>query len=200
MGFSDRLRAWFKGQGKRSSPSKSTESASRSSTKELSDFVRSRDGVEAYLEPKTAVYSTTLLLVAADGEYLRRPIKDRSHAAEFCGRHNIPLYDAAKVGYPRRMRDYEQGRSTRKVDLSELPPWPGDDVITPDVAGPPPPPTNEPGPTELRDDPEPDPGSRDTDAASGDRSTTDPPPRRQERRQPGRGHLPSDDDPGGRSG
>ncbi len=141
MGFSDRLRAWFKGEGKRTSPSKSTDSASRSSTKELDEFVRSREGVEGYLEPKTAIYSTTLLLVADDGEYLRRPIKDRAQAGDFCGRCNIPLYDAAKVGYPKRMRDYEQGRRPRKVDLSELPPWPGEDVAGSDSDGPPPPPS-----------------------------------------------------------
>jgi hypothetical protein len=144
VGFSDRLRAWFKGESKPRKQVKSTDSASRSSTKELEEFVRSRTGVEGYLEPKTAIYSTTLLLVADDGEYLRRPIKGRDQAGEFCGRINIPLYDAAKVGYPRRMREYEQGQRPRKVDLSELPPWPGDDP--PDIGmadGPPPPPPGE---------------------------------------------------------
>lgn len=148
MGFSDRLRAWFKGEGKQTSPSRgskrkgtSTEAASRSATKELEEFVRTRQGVEGFLEPKTAIYSTTLLLVADDGEYLRRPIKSREQAGEFCGKVNIPLYDAAKVGYPRRMRDYEQGNRPPKVDLSELPPWPGDDPPDlPPADGPPPPP------------------------------------------------------------
>src|SRR5690625_577335 len=99
------------------------------------------------------------------------------------------------------MRDLQRGRSTRKFALSELPPWPGDDVPAPDVAGPPPPPVNEPGSPDtgqLGDEPEPAPESEDPDATDGDRSAADPPPRRQ-RRQPGRGHLPSDDDPG-RSG
>lgn len=140
MGFTDRLRSWFKGEAKRSAPSRSSDTSSRSSTKELEEFVRSRVGVEAFLEPRTAIYSTTLLLVADDGEYLRRPVKNRDQAGEFCGKINIPLYDAAKVGYPKRMRDYDQGNRPRKVDLSELPPWPGDDP--PDDAGPdgPPPP------------------------------------------------------------
>ncbi len=140
MGFTDRLRAWFKGDSKRTKP-KSTDDSSRSSTKELEEFVRSRTGVEAFLEPKTAIYSNTLLLVADDGEYLRRPIKGRDQAREFCGKGDIPLYDAAKVGYPQRMRDYEQGRRPRRVELSELPPWPSDDVADGSVAdGPPPPP------------------------------------------------------------
>lgn len=155
MGFTDRLRAWFKGEGKRRSPAKSTESASRSSTKELEEFVRTRTGVEGFVEPKTAIYSTTLLLVADDGEYLRRPIKDRNQAGEFCGKSNIPLYDAAKVGYPRRMREYEQGRRPRKVDLSELPPWPVDDLADGTTSdGPPPPPSERevgPDPDDLPD-------------------------------------------------
>lgn len=122
------MRAWFRGETKRSAPSPSTGKASRASTKDLEEFIRSRSGVEAFLEPRTAVYATTLLLVAADGEYLRRPVTDRSQAVELCGRHNVPLYDAAKVGYPRRMRDYDQGVRRDHVDLGDLPPWPGDDA------------------------------------------------------------------------
>jgi hypothetical protein len=142
VSFSDRLRAWFKGESKRSAPSKSTEPASRASTRDLEEFVSSRVGVEAYLEPKTAIYSTTLLLVADDGEYLRRPVKDREQAGAFARKLNLPLYDAAKVGYPKRMRDYDQGKRPRRVDLSELPPWPGDDDHDPQRGdeGPPPPP------------------------------------------------------------
>lgn len=146
VSFSDRLRAWFKGESKRSAPSKSTGPASRASTKDLEEFAASRHGVEAYLEPKTAIYSTTLVLVADDGEYLRRPIKDRDQASDLARKLNLPLYDAAKVGYPKRMRDYDQGKRPRRVDLSELPPWPGDDVSDVDRGddgpppGPPPPP------------------------------------------------------------
>ncbi|GGI04195.1 oxidoreductase [Egicoccus halophilus] len=145
MGFSDRLRAWFKGESKRSAPSPSTDKASRATLRELEGFVESRAGVEAYLEPKTAIYSTTLLLIADDGEYLRRPVRDRGQATEFCGRVNIPLYDAAKVGYPRRMKDYDRGVRPQRVNLDDLPPWPGDDVGD---NGPPPPP---PPPAAPRD-------------------------------------------------
>jgi uncharacterized protein YecE (DUF72 family) len=113
---------------KRAAPSPSTAKASRTSVKDLEGFLTSRSGVEAFLEPRTAVYATTLLLVAADGEYLRRPIDDRTQATDLCGRHNVPLYDAAKVGYPRRMRDYDRGIRRDHVDLSQLPPWPGEDV------------------------------------------------------------------------
>jgi hypothetical protein len=148
VGFSDRLRAWLRGESKRRAPSPSTDTASRAAVKELEAFVRSRIGVEAYVEPKTAIYSTTIVLVADDGEYFRRPIKDRDAARRFAAELNIPLYDAAKVGYPRRMRDYDRGQRPRRVDLSELPPWPGDDERgggPPD--GPPPPPPGPPPPS-----------------------------------------------------
>ncbi|MFT5564734.1 MAG: hypothetical protein ACI970_001469 [Myxococcota bacterium] len=125
----DRVKAWFKGDNPgRRAPSPSAAAASKVSTKEIEAFLDSRNGVEAFIEPKTAIYSTTLLLVAADGEYLRRPIRDRDQASKVCETRGVPLYDAAKVGYPKRMRDYDQGIKRDTVDLSELPPWPGDDA------------------------------------------------------------------------
>lgn len=127
MNFRERLLAWFKGEKKRKAPSKSTAGASSSAAKELHEFFRSRSGVEGYLEPKTAIYSTTLLLVAADGEYLRRPVRDREQAVAVCEKHGAPLYDAAKVGYPKRMRDYDRGIRRDTVSLEDLPPWPGED-------------------------------------------------------------------------
>ncbi len=96
-------------------------------TGELESFARTRRGVEAYLEPRTNLYAASLLLVADDGEYLRRAIRDPQHAAALCRRLEIPLYEAAKVGYPRRLRDFERGSPSRRVELSDLPPWPGDE-------------------------------------------------------------------------
>lgn len=129
MGFLDRVKAWFKGEdARRRAPSKSTAAASKISTKEIEEFIATREGVEAFLEPKTAIYSVTLLLVAADGEYLRRPIRDRDQAVKVCDDRGVPLYDAGKVGYPQRMRDYDQGIRRNQVDIGDLPPWPGDDA------------------------------------------------------------------------
>jgi hypothetical protein len=128
VGLFDRMRAWFKGEStRRRSPSPSTAAASKVSTKEIEEFIASRTGVEAFLEPKTAIYNTTLLLVAADGEYLRRPIRDRNQAGKVCGDLDVPLYEAAKVGYPQRMKDYDRGIKRQTVDLDDLPPWPGED-------------------------------------------------------------------------
>lgn len=130
MGFADRIRAWFKGEtkGTRKAPSPSTSRANRTSTRELEEFISSRAGVEGFVEPATTIYPMTLLLVAADGEYLRRPVHDRPQATEVCEKAQIPIYDAAKVGYPRRMRDYDRGIKRDSVSLDELPPWPGEDA------------------------------------------------------------------------
>lgn len=127
MSIVDRIRAWFKGETKREAPSKSTSAPTTEAAKELQSFMRSREGVEGYLEPKTAIYSTTLLLVAGNGEYLRRPVRDRDHAASICKKQGVPLYEAQKVGYPKRMRDYDAGRRRDTVSLEDLPPWPGDE-------------------------------------------------------------------------
>jgi hypothetical protein len=76
----------------------------------LRDFIRSRQGVEAYLEPRTAVTDTTVVLVAADGEWTRRRVSDPDAAQSLAKKHAIPLYDAVKVGYPQRMREWTARR------------------------------------------------------------------------------------------
>jgi hypothetical protein len=141
----DRLRQWMRGEKVRPAArrAESRQEPSNQATKDLEQFAGSRRGVEAFLEPRTALYSTTLLLVADDGEYLRRPLASPDAARSFCTRLEVPLYDATKVGYPKRMRDYDLGERPKPVDLSELPPWPGSED-TPGAVddGPPPPPQN----------------------------------------------------------
>ena len=82
----------------------------------LEQFVTSRRGVEGFVEPRTAVSDVTLLLVAHDGEWTRRRVPSVQWAHAFCNHHRVPSYDAAVVGIPQRMRDYNaqqrgQGRS-----------------------------------------------------------------------------------------
>jgi len=76
----------------------------------LTDFARSRRGVEGFVEPRTAVSDVTLLLVAHDGEWTRRRVPSVAWAHEFANRHGVPSYDAAVVGYPDRMREYNRRR------------------------------------------------------------------------------------------
>ena len=81
-----------------------------------------REGVEGFVEPPTPVYAMTLCLVAADGEYLRQPIKDEKAGRRLCGEYGVPMYDARIVGYPKRMRDYERGVRSNRISLEDLPP------------------------------------------------------------------------------
>lgn len=73
----------------------------------LRSWALRRQGVEAYLEPRTMVTETTLVLVAHDGEWTRRRIPGPAAAQRFAHKLGIPCYEVAKVGYPQRMRDYQ---------------------------------------------------------------------------------------------
>ncbi len=72
----------------------------------IRDFATTRVGVEAFVEPRTAVTDTTVVLVARDGEWTRRRVPSAQAAHILCNDLRIPSYDAAVVGYPARMRDW----------------------------------------------------------------------------------------------
>jgi hypothetical protein len=72
----------------------------------LEDFVRTRVGVEAFVEPPTAVLPPTVLLVASSGEWTRRRVPDTTVVRDLAGELRVPVYDARLVGYPQRMRDW----------------------------------------------------------------------------------------------
>ena len=76
--------------------------------KHLEEFARTRRGVEGFVEPRTAVSDVTILLVAHDGEWTRRRVPSVQWAHRFANKHGIPSYDAAVVGYPARMREYNR--------------------------------------------------------------------------------------------
>ena len=76
--------------------------------KHLFDFIHSRRGVEGFVEPRTTVTDVTLLLVAHDGEWTRRRVPSVQWAHEFANRNGVPSYDAALVGVPQRMREYNR--------------------------------------------------------------------------------------------
>ncbi|GAA0540323.1 hypothetical protein GCM10011581_48670 [Saccharopolyspora subtropica] len=64
-------------------------------------------GVEGYLEPRTTVTETTLMLIAHDGEWTRRRVDGPAAAFRLARQLGIPCYEVAKVGYPQRYRDYQ---------------------------------------------------------------------------------------------
>ncbi len=72
----------------------------------LTEFVRTRRGVEAYVEPATTVTPPTVLLVASTGEWTRRRMLDPALVQGLVDDLHVPVYDARLVGYPQRMRDW----------------------------------------------------------------------------------------------
>jgi len=72
----------------------------------LREFAGSHPGVEAFVEPPTVVTATTVVFVAASGEWTRRRIADAATAHSLANALGVPSYDAVVVGYPQRMRDW----------------------------------------------------------------------------------------------
>jgi hypothetical protein len=80
----------------------------------LEDFISSREGVEGFVEPRTAVSDVTLLLVAWDGEFTRRRVPSADWAYAFCRRRGVAAYEAGVVGIPQRMREYIRRQKERE--------------------------------------------------------------------------------------
>jgi hypothetical protein len=78
----------------------------RAAEAHLAEFARSRSGVEAYIEPRTAVTETTVVFVATSGEWTRRRVAGPQAAHALARTLGIPAYDAGVVGYPQRMREW----------------------------------------------------------------------------------------------
>jgi hypothetical protein len=82
----------------------------------MEQFVQSRSGVEGFIEPRTTVTETTVILIAYDGEWTRRRVAGPDAARQFAHRIGIPIYDVRLVGYPQRMRDYNERRKRASND------------------------------------------------------------------------------------
>jgi hypothetical protein len=74
----------------------------------LRAWAATHEGVEAFVEPRTAVTETTMILVAKDGEWTRRRVSGPDGARKLARSLKIPVYDAEIVGYPKRMRDHDE--------------------------------------------------------------------------------------------
>ncbi len=93
---------WRRGRGRARAPHDGSDL--ESATAHLTDFVRTRRGVEAYVEPATNVTATTVVLIAHDGEWTRRALPSRPQAFEVARGLDVPVYDVNLTGYPARMR------------------------------------------------------------------------------------------------
>ena len=91
--------------------------------KKLEEFASTHYGVEAYLEPRTATWAESLLLVARDGQWARSEVSDRGQAESFCKKIGVPFYDAAIVGYPDRMKGTKGKPAPEAPSAEELEAW-----------------------------------------------------------------------------
>ena len=107
MSLGDRIRAFF---SKKNNPELTT----------LETFLAESEGVEGYIEPKTATNPTTLLLVDREGRHERAPVREPEDAFAFCERRGVPVYDVNVMGYPQRMKDFMRGRRSTGVDEAIL--------------------------------------------------------------------------------
>jgi hypothetical protein len=105
MGFRDLIRRTRRASGSSSGTMRTSDNADE---KHLAEWARARRGVEGFVEPRTAVTDVTVLLVAHDGEWTRRRVPSVEWAHRFANKLGIPSYDAAVVGYPSRMREYNK--------------------------------------------------------------------------------------------
>jgi hypothetical protein len=112
MGVFDRLRG-AAGGGRRGTLDRASE---QTDLAHLEQFVATRRGVEGYVEPRTAVTETTIVLVAADGEWTRRRIAGPHMARRLQQDLGIPVYDAQVTGYPQRMREWSSRQTTNRLD------------------------------------------------------------------------------------
>lgn len=81
--------------------------AERGDEAHLREWMAAHEGVEAFVEPRTTVTDTTMLLVDKDGAWTRRRIAGPAGARKLAKSLKIPVYDVEILGYPQRMRDHD---------------------------------------------------------------------------------------------
>jgi hypothetical protein len=98
-------------KGRRRAPKAKAQLTPREDQRAIKDFVATRTGVEAFVEPRTLAQEFSVVLVATDGEWLRFHLPDDSWLLKFAHKHGVPVYDAGVLGYPKRMKDYRRGQA-----------------------------------------------------------------------------------------
>jgi hypothetical protein len=103
MSFLDRLRIR---RGRGAKVASMDREATPDDLDDLRGFVRSRVGVELFVEPETMVTDTTAVAIATDGEWIRRRVGSPKVVRRLAHDLGVPVYDVQIVGYPERMRAY----------------------------------------------------------------------------------------------
>jgi hypothetical protein len=84
--------------------------------KALIAFARGHRGVEFFVEPETFATDTTAVAVAHDGEWTRRRVGSPGVIAKVARDLGLPIYDVNLVGYPPRMRAWNERNRDRRID------------------------------------------------------------------------------------
>jgi hypothetical protein len=87
-----------------------SEKVAREDRRDMKSFIKTRAEVEAFVEPRTLDQQLSVVLVAMDGEWLRFSLPDDRYLRKLSAKHRMPIYDVARMGYPKRMKEYRRGR------------------------------------------------------------------------------------------
>ncbi|MBO2455820.1 hypothetical protein J4573_52710 [Actinomadura barringtoniae] len=90
--------------------------ATDSDIEALIAFARSKQGVEFFVEPETFATDTTAVAVAFDGEWTRRRVGSPKVIGKVARDLGLPIYDVQIVGYPPRMRAWNERNRDRRID------------------------------------------------------------------------------------
>lgn len=103
------MRLWGRKRSRASATGRAEQKAEAGRARaHLEEFARTRVGVEAFLEPPTTLTPPTVLLIASTGEWTRRRVPDQAAVREWASKLGMPVYDVQLVGYPQRMRDWNE--------------------------------------------------------------------------------------------
>jgi hypothetical protein len=108
--FNRRARAARRGVGAGGVKTTLDREGTREDLAHLREFATTRAGVEFYVEPETTATDTTAVAVAADGEWTRRRVGSPAAIGKLARELRLPVYEAAVVGYPKRMREWNARR------------------------------------------------------------------------------------------
>ncbi len=81
---------------------------------EIVEFLDTHEGVEAYVEPKTVVSPKSVVLIDGAGEWRRFELKEDAYLRRLSADRAVPIFDAARTGYPPRMRRSSGGADTAR--------------------------------------------------------------------------------------
>jgi len=76
---------------------------------DILEFLNTHRGVEAYVEPKTVMSPKSVVLVDEVGDWRRFELREDAYLRRLTVERGLPIFDAARTGYPPRMRRRRDG-------------------------------------------------------------------------------------------